>query len=100
MPDTRYLREHTTRSIDDTTLAAIAAQIVGPPGQLGHLPPNPARFRLLSSHPARRGPLLAGGGLLVLTLGAGVINPGAPAQATARPLATASATATAWILRA
>jgi len=95
MPDTRYLRERTTRSIDDTTLAAIAAQIVGPPGQLGHLPPNPARFRLHPLHPpARRGLLLAGGSLLLLTLWAGVISPGVPAVATARYLAPATATIT------
>jgi len=95
MPDTRYLRERTTRTIDDTTLAAIAAQIVGPPGQLGHLPPNPARFRLRpSSQPTHRGPLLAGGGLLLVTLWAAVVSPGTPAQATARTLATSTATTT------
>jgi len=94
MPDTRYLRERPTRAIDDTTLAAIAAQIVGPPGQLGHLPPNPARFRLPASHSTRRGPLLAGGGLLLLTLWAGVITPSTPARATARLLTPATAPAT------
>ena len=95
MPDTRYLRPRPTRTIGDQDLATIAAQVAGPPGQLGHLPPNPARFRGRAGHPpTRRGVMVIGGGFLFLTLWLGVAAPGLPTQATARYIDTATVTAT------
>jgi len=42
MPATRYLRPRTTAPIDDATLAAAVAAVIGPPGLVRYPPRSPA----------------------------------------------------------
>ncbi|MDQ2805816.1 MAG: hypothetical protein M3Z04_02665, partial [Chloroflexota bacterium] len=44
MPDTRYLRPRATHAIDDATLAAAVAAVIGPPGLVRYPPRSPALF--------------------------------------------------------
>ncbi len=122
MTSTRYLRPRATQPIDDATLAATVAAVIGPPGLVRYPPRSPALFpvpaptRFPPPAPARRWPgilpriALGGGGLLLAWVlarqgsapsrtTAPVLMPTttaiAPAVAVTSPSATATATVTA-----
>lgn len=84
MSPTRYLRERLTQSIDDTILAAIVAQVIGPPGLVRYAPRSPALFPMRALAPPVRTlvPPLVAGGLLALLTGGVLLGSGAPVQAT------------------
>ena len=101
MAPTRYLRERLTQPIDDTTLAAIVAQVLGPPGLVRYAPRSPALFPVRTLAPPVRtlAPPLVAGGLLALLTGGVLLGTGMPAQATVPlPPRLAAPTATPTVL--
>ena len=109
MSPTRHLRS-ATAPLDDATLAAAVAAIIGPPGLVRYPPRSPALFpppRPVGRTVRRTAPVV-GAGLALAGLLVAVYPGGSPsavgmaalppatvsAPATARPSATASATAT------
>ena len=113
MSPTRYLRPRATAPLDDATLAAAVAAVIGPPGLVRYPPRSPALFppphpRGLTVHRAGLSVVLGSftvAGLLFAlwphalppAVGmAALPAPTVPASATDRPGATATAPAT-WV---
>ena len=111
MSPTRYLRPRATASLDDATLAAAVAAVIGPPGLVRYPPRSPALFP--PPHPRGHtvhravlsvvlGSFTVAGLLVALWPGGSPFSVGMPAlpatrilaPATARPSATATAPAT------